>query len=103
MRKITLFDNSVVDGDIGYDPATTSFVWRSDVKSIEFEDGKILKNPNFNLITAKKNKILQIEQLIINQQLQLNAAQQNNLIGLTPILSKKISDLQEEIAKINLL
>lgn len=47
MRKLTLSDNSIVFGDVGYDPATLKFVFPSNIKQVEFEDGTILENSNY--------------------------------------------------------
>lgn len=46
MKKITLFDGSVIEGEIGYD---SILGWQipSNIIDVEFEDGTILINPNF--------------------------------------------------------
>lgn len=46
MKKLTLFDDSVVEGEIGYDHFT-GWAIASNIKQVEFEDGTILENPDF--------------------------------------------------------
>lgn len=46
MKKLTLFDNSIVESEIGYDHVT-GWAIPSNVKQVEFEDGTILENPNY--------------------------------------------------------
>lgn len=49
MKKLKLFDGSVIEGEIGYDPASGDWSIPSNVKQVEFEDGTILENPNFEV------------------------------------------------------
>jgi len=60
MKKLTLFDDSIIDGEIGYDHVT-GWAIPSNVKQVEFEDGSILQNPDFNLAEIIIEKNLEIE------------------------------------------
>lgn len=46
MKKLKLFDNSIIEADLGWD-----FIngWQipPNVLEVEFEDGTILENPNY--------------------------------------------------------
>lgn len=46
MKKLTLFDNSNIETEIGFDHVT-GWAIPSNVKQVEFEDGTILENPNY--------------------------------------------------------
>lgn len=47
MKKLTLFDNSILETEIGYDQLT-GWAIPSNVKQVEFEDGTVLENENFD-------------------------------------------------------
>jgi len=46
MKKLTMFDDSIREGEIGYDHVN-GWAIPPDVKSVEFENGTILVNPDF--------------------------------------------------------
>ena len=46
MKKLTLFDGSVVENEIGFD-FVSGWAIPSNVKQVDFEDGTILNNPDF--------------------------------------------------------
>jgi len=47
MKKMKMFDDSIIDGnDIGFD-FINGWAIPSNVKQVEFEDGTILENPDF--------------------------------------------------------
>ncbi len=48
MKKLTLFDDSIIETEIGYDHFT-GWAISSNVKQVEFEDGTILENPDFEI------------------------------------------------------
>lgn len=48
MKKIVLYDDSVVETEIGYDHIN-GWAIPPNVKEVEFEDGTILENPDFEI------------------------------------------------------
>ncbi len=46
MKKLKLFDDSIIEGEIGYD-AATGWAIPLNVKEVVFEDGTVLENPNY--------------------------------------------------------
>lgn len=46
MKKLTLFDDSIIETEIGFDHHI-GWTISSNVKKVEFEDGSILNNPDF--------------------------------------------------------
>lgn len=47
MKKLTLFDDSIIEGEIGFDHVT-GWAISSNIKKVEFEDGTIIENKDFN-------------------------------------------------------
>lgn len=49
MKKLTLHDNSIIESEIGWDNIDHRWSIPLNVKTIEFEDGTILENPDFEI------------------------------------------------------
>jgi len=52
MKKLTLFNDSIIESEIGHD-FINGWAIPSNVKQVEFEDGTILENPDF--VEPEKN------------------------------------------------
>lgn len=100
MKKLKLFDGKIIDGDLGHD-SITGWSIPSDVQSVEFEDGRILINENFNLESVKDSKISAIESKIIDLQIRKDASVKAGLSGAS--LQTQIDALKAEIIIIEAL
>lgn len=47
MKNIKLFDDSIIQGEIGWDNVNFKWLLPSNIKEVEFEDGTIIENPNY--------------------------------------------------------
>lgn len=99
MKKLTLFDNSIVDGEIGHDH-TNGWAISNDVKSVEFEDGTILENPNFDLEVAKQMHIQPLQNQIVDLQIRLEAATKNELLPTITTITNEINIIKDKISQI---
>lgn len=100
MKKLNLFNNLIIDGEIGFDHAT-GWAIRKDVKSVEFEDGTILINPDFDIETIKLEKTQSLKYQIIDLQIRKDAGVKNGL-NMTEE-QNQIDALKAEIAIIEAL
>ncbi len=100
MKKIKLFDSTTLDIDLGFDNQTGWSI-HSDVQSVEFEEGTILINENFNLESVKASKISVLESQIIELQIRKDASVKAGLSGVS--LQSEIDALKAEIATIEAL
>jgi hypothetical protein len=87
MKKLKLLDGTILESDIGHDPVTGWSI-PNNVRSIEFEDGTILENQNFDLETCKQNAIKPLQAKIIDLQIRIDAGVKNSL---------DVSELQSEL------
>lgn len=100
MKKIKLFDGKILDGELGHDNQTGWSI-PNDVQSVEFEDGTILINENFDLESVKASKISVLESQIIELQIKKDASVKAGLSGVS--LHSEIDALKAEIATIEAL
>lgn len=100
MKKLNLFNGTFENVDIGYD-AITGWSIPNDVQSVEFEDGTILINENFNLESVKASKISVLESQIIELQIKKDASVKAG-VSVNGFISK-IDALKSEISAIEAL
>lgn len=100
MKKLKLFDDKILEGELGYD---NQIGWSipNDVQSVEFEDGTILINPNFDIETIKLEKTQSLKSQIIDIQIRKDAGVKNGL-NMTEEQTQ-IDALKSEIARIEAL
>lgn len=100
MKKLNMYDGVVVDSELGYD---NQIGWSipNDVQSVEFEDGTILINPNFDIETIKLEKTQSLKSQIIDIQIRKDAGVKNGL-NMTEEQTQ-IDALKSEIARIEAL
>jgi hypothetical protein len=102
MKKLKLFDGKILEGELGHDNQTGWSI-PNDVQSVEFEDGKVLINPDFDLESVKQSKIEPLQSKVIDLQIRLDAATKNNLVPTINALNLEITSLKAEIARIEAL
>ncbi len=100
MKKIKLFDGKILDGDLGHDNKTGWSI-PNDVQSVEFEDGTVLINENFELESVKASKISVLESQIIELQIKKDASVKAG-VSVNGFISK-IDALKSEISAIEAL
>lgn len=100
MKKLKLFDDKILEGDLGHDNQTGWSI-PNDVQSVEFEDGTILINENFNLESVKASKISVLESQIIELQIKKDASVKAG-VSVNGFISK-IDALKSEISAIEAL
>ncbi len=100
MKKLKQFDGKILEGELGHDNQTGWSI-PNDVQSVEFEDGTILINENFNLESVKASKISALESKIIDLQIRKDAAVKAGLSVTS--LQTQIDALKAEIATIEAL
>jgi hypothetical protein len=87
MKKFKLFDDSQIESELGYDHLI-GWAIPENVQSVEFENGTILINENFDLEACKQNAIKPLQSKIIDLQIRIDAGVKNSL---------DISELQSEL------
>lgn len=102
MKKLKLFDGKILESELGHDNQI-GWLIPNDVQSVEFEDGTILINPDFDLRSVKQSKIEPLQSQIIDLQIRLDAATKNNLIPTIKVLNLENASLKAEIARIEAL
>ena len=96
MKKLITFDNLILESDLGYDPATGWSI-PNNVRSVEFEDGTLLENPNFDPVGAKAARVLQIENAVLSASKDKTIADQLGLTGKSVELQISIDQLLLEL------
>lgn len=98
MKKLKLFDGKILEGELGYD-SQTGWSIPNDVQSVEFEDGTVLINPDFDIEIVKSKKIKDLQSTIIDLQIRKDAGVSAG-VSVSDI-DNDISVLTQKIAEIS--
>lgn len=102
MKTLLMFDGTVQQSEIGYDHLTGWSI-PSDVVTVEFEDGTVLANPNFDLEILKSSKVSDLESRLVSVYQEKQAADSLGLENKSLACTATIEDLQNQIEQIKMI